>query len=330
MSGFEERVTGYQTDRLFENFAEGPAHGRVLESAKHFLKIANIKGGYLHERDESFKDDRRRLNSEPGIVISNHPQYVDVALILQTLTREDVMIMVNPGPMAAIKKHNIKGNFVLASKDPKEYLMIFKKNLNHIKSGGLFVIFPTGGDERDTGSIDFKPGIVQILKFLKPTDMVYSFYVDPEEVNEAESISGERPLGVMSEIVVGESFNINNLKQQDKIHVDERYSRAEEWQGAMILNESPRSRAPKNVLQTPASISSPAHPSVAKVSNFVEPMSVWLAGKLGGKTTREPRAKPQGADQVSDKNTKLFSQAENLTNHYLQKFNLLKGGEINE
>lgn len=231
MGNFGQRITEFQTDHLFKSLSrEG---GGVKEASEAFLRMANVRGKYLHEADPKFEDDRKRLNTEAGIMISNHPHYVDVALVLQTLDRNDVMIMANPGPIKYMEKHKIKGNFVSASGDSKENIGIFKKIIKHIKAGGLFVIFPTGGDERDTGSIDFKQGLPHILKYLKPTNMVYSFYVEPGDIGEVEKMSGGRPLGVMSEITVNENVNINRFREKKEVRVNEAYSQAGEWQEVM-------------------------------------------------------------------------------------------------
>ena len=108
----------------------------------------------------------------------------------------------------------------------------FKRVLDHIASGGLFVIFPTGAQEATDGGIEFQRGFASIMRHIDADKMVYSFSIDPKDI---ETIRKEHPallLGVFAEArtSLGQAGNLNSRRPREHFGVDENYSQAAEWQ----------------------------------------------------------------------------------------------------
>jgi len=67
--------TNKELTRRFEN--EG-----ISEAGKYFLDRMNIEIDYKQKDNPEINDWRNKLNTEPGLVICNHPGYVEIPGIL--------------------------------------------------------------------------------------------------------------------------------------------------------------------------------------------------------------------------------------------------------
>src|SRR5262249_39335639 len=64
------------------------------EVALEYLRKLNVEPQYLRQNIPEFATMRQRLNSEPGLVIANHPGVVDTALILSMIHRNDLKVLI--------------------------------------------------------------------------------------------------------------------------------------------------------------------------------------------------------------------------------------------
>jgi len=210
----------------------------INDVIEKYWKIMNVrvesnavaKNGEQVELEEI----RKKLKTEPGVVISNHPGYFDVPAILETLHRTDVLAMVLDKYYQELADKLGEERVVAAASDPKKLLDGFKKIKKHIEAGGLFLIFPTGGhDYSDNKNREFifRDGFDFLIKHvLRPEDMVYCFHVDPEDVRSIASERIPRALVGVTELVLPEALNLNTYKEQKVIHMQESYGQAREWQ----------------------------------------------------------------------------------------------------
>ena len=205
------------------------------------FQLWNIAPEYAQERAGNALQMRQKLNTEAGIIISNHPGYMDVPAILNCITRDDIKIIVDE--KGYVELRNIIGEkYLLPAVHGPELRAVLNAVESHINSGGLFLIFPTGG-----GSDEFQSGFVSILSRMSPDKMVYAFHVDPKAISEIESLSHGRQIGIASATFVHPSTNINKLRRTKLFQVNECYTQAKEWQN---LSASGVKRRDKSALLT--------------------------------------------------------------------------------
>jgi hypothetical protein len=249
-----------KAERSFEKLEDKLFYGRALkkfvkqiedsgtdnvleDTLERYLEELNIDLIYESERDNPETEEmRRRLNTEAGVVICNHPGYFDVPAIMRPIKRKDIKILVSNFGM--FSEAFGSENFIKASKNPIELLKQLKDIKKHIEAGGLLLIFPTAGsDSVNNGeghrSIKFKSGLRYLIdKALSPEDMVYSFNVNSDDIaniiNEPGAI--DRVDSVASGAFVG--VNRNKFKDRKSIRVRESYSTAAEWK--RVVAESDR------------------------------------------------------------------------------------------
>jgi hypothetical protein len=183
----------------------------------------------------SFPKCGKSLTRRPCIIISNHPGYIDVPAILRCIERDDIMIMVDRAGYGTLR--DLIGEKYIVPADTAA----LSKVASHIQNGGVFLIFPTGGDGGGD-AIDFRPGFTKLLQGLRPEDMVYSFYMDQQDVEEIESTYRGRVAGVASALYLTPALSLNRLHETKTFSVDEHYSSAREWQDACSAGSSTKSR----------------------------------------------------------------------------------------
>ena len=219
---------------------------------QEFLVSQRIKPLYIKEQQnrEIFNENRKKLNTEAGLVISNHPYSLDSFLILNALEREDIKIVVGGTAYKILAPIFGEDKFILATvrklSEGRDFLNTIK---NHIESGGLILFFPTGGGDRVDieGSLSFvdgvKDGLSSIIRnCLKPSNIIYSFLIDTEDVKSLVGEKISRYIGTASEFATGDLLNINKLKKEVNIKVDEAYSVAEDWK-KLIRSKNEKSSA---------------------------------------------------------------------------------------
>lgn len=231
MEGFKAKLYAKAAESLKEDV---DVNG-LQSAAQIFLEHAGIKPVYIKESEgEAFAAMRKRLNSEPGVIIANHPGYYDVFSILQALNRKDVKIVVSESNYKVLEPI-IGPDFLIKSISKSDEAFAFLGSIReHVEKGGVVVLFPTGGADRvdsENPKGDFEAGFSVILRrCLRSTDMVYSFHINPDDIDNAVDESVPRVAGVVSALVLNPGLNINKLKEERIIRVNEDYSQAGIWQ----------------------------------------------------------------------------------------------------
>jgi len=218
--------------------------GGFQEVGRYFLRAMDAKINYKHEADPEFTDDRAKLKSEPGVIICNHPGYVEIPAILQTLGRDDVKIMITKTLYESFCE-NFGAKYFISNDDSRENLAEnFKQITAHIQAGGVFLIFPTGG-RAESEDADFKAGFRFLLKRLAPTDMIYSFHVDEEQ---SKTLREHRVKPLIS-LLTDKLTNSLRSEAEPKftVDIDERYSQAGRWQE--LIKSVPNGAADKLLSQ---------------------------------------------------------------------------------
>jgi len=199
------------------------------------MEAMRVEPKFVREADPLLKEDRHRLNTEPGLIIANHPGSYDAFTILSVLERNDVKIVV--AKKVFEKMSPIIGQEPLISVDDKgvaSLRKLFHEVEAHIESGGVVILFPSGGNDHRDG-FKFEQGFGRMmLPALRPTDMVYAFQFDALQMQMA------RQGRLMSKhLDIASAFVLPNLTK--RIHqlpglsakpfeVNERYTEAAEWQ----------------------------------------------------------------------------------------------------
>lgn len=235
-----EGIGNYIKNKAAEKLTHELNEGGLQAVAAKVLELAKITPVYTlaqREGDESFAQSRQRLNTEAGLIISNHPGYFDSMVILNTITRSDLKIVVSESNYRKFAPKIGEDALIKATNEPNEALGFIRSIKNHIESGGVVLIYPTGGADRagnNPEQFDFKDGLSVILrKCLNPQDMVYSFYVEPEDITVAAGETLSRHSGVFSALLTNENISANVLKDEVPVRVNERYSNASEWQNVV-------------------------------------------------------------------------------------------------
>ena len=194
----------------------------------------NIEPVYEAESNGDIGAMREKLNIESGVIISNHPGYFDTLVIMNLLKRKDIKIMVAGKTFHPITKILGPEHFLEAvSSNPTQLQKLLKEIKGHIESGGVLLIYPTAGkdsvdNKKDDRDYNFEDGLKFIVeKILRPEDMVYSFWVEPEDVSNILNENVDRMHAVAATSYTG--VNVNKFKKRKPLRVKEAYSNAEKW-----------------------------------------------------------------------------------------------------
>jgi|GEM_PF-938746 hypothetical protein len=237
MAGWGEKMNNLSDG--FYTEAKRALLGPTLHKLKESVDRAGLKGGSeyilaamnLRPEYSSYQPEaRQKLQTEPGIVIANHPPgFFDIPAVLQTIDRTDLKVMVNEKIYPEFVEQLGEQYFVPASHGAGGLREVLKNIRTHIEQGGVLMFFPTGAQSSVKDRI-FKSGFRSILGQLRPQDMVYSFCLDPHDV---ASVLEQRPylrLNLASEVFFTEALNMNRQQEPVPFRVYEKYSQAEEWQ----------------------------------------------------------------------------------------------------
>lgn len=213
--------------------------------AKEYFHLVNVEPRYTHSEDVRFEEDRERLNSEPGVFISNHPGVVDAPLLLGMITRTDVLALAGKDIAPYLSKIFGESTILCRTHDPNDNLKQFRAIKKHVENGGLFFLFPTGGEKIP---FMFRDGFrVVVEKILRPTDMVYSTFIEPRDIQAVAKNRRLRNLGALSTMLIPDV--LNPLRRETRaVRVDEHYSQANEWKRALMNTKNDNSE--KNQLLT--------------------------------------------------------------------------------
>ena len=215
----------------------------IPESMLAYLKSLNVTPVYAKETTSQFGELRQKLDTESGLIISNHPVgFVDVPIILSNIHREDfkayVQNAVFEGIVSAFERNfGQTGKQIAMDKlipnDPTKARENFKLALEHISDGGILLLHPTAGQDRhSTEQIEFQSGFRLFLKQLSPEQMVYSFCVNPFDLKKnfgSSLATSSKFAGLSSEELVHKNFNPNRLTSPAVINVDENYGTVAQW-----------------------------------------------------------------------------------------------------
>jgi len=79
----------------------------------------------------------------PLLVVSNHPGTYDAVVIAAHIPRDDVKIVSSGIPFIQ-KLRNADRHFLFATRDTYKRMIVIKRAIRHLKSGGTILIFPSG------------------------------------------------------------------------------------------------------------------------------------------------------------------------------------------
>jgi hypothetical protein len=205
---------------------------------KH-MKNLGFVSKFITADQPDFEQMRRRLNTKPGVIICNHPGMSETPIILSVLEREDLKVMISKEVYAALPEEVAQKYFFSANEDPKNMAIVFRGINDHIKNGGVLLIYP-----KLRSSASFERGFRIILqKILKPEDMIYCFNVNTTDTS---NLASRHPwIGIGSEFFLHPITNINTLREPITIRTDEAYTQAGEWQKA--IEGVPKNEADKTL-----------------------------------------------------------------------------------
>ncbi|MFA5792054.1 MAG: 1-acyl-sn-glycerol-3-phosphate acyltransferase [Candidatus Paceibacterota bacterium] len=216
-------------------------HSMVEFSAfyQEFLEKIHVSLKSAQEHSVNFKTDRLKLNSEAGVIIANHPSVFDTSAILSLLSRNDVLVMADEADFW--EGTVVEENFIRTPK-PFEVIKVFERIREHIKKGGVFLIFPTGGRENSGEEFKFKRGFRYMLEngILTPETMVYAFNIQgggltiPEEEKQDYK---NKCLLYFAQQVLEDSRVVIEKPAHLEIVLDERYTKAQEWASLLGSNK---------------------------------------------------------------------------------------------
>lgn len=229
----------YHTRVVGNRFKKKIEEDGLSKATKELMGVMGVTVEYEKEGNPQFLEMRGKLNSEPGIAISNHPGQYDALAILSALDRKDIMFMVAGNVYDSLASVFGESRIVEAKrKGKKEIVELLEKAQEHIRNGGLFIYFPTGGRETwsDNPRFEFFSSFRYLIERMKPTDMIYSLNINHVGANP------ENP-GLSIERVVRESAfasgsgrenpTLNRLAKPFRLKIDENYSQVDEWKKAI-------------------------------------------------------------------------------------------------
>lgn len=248
MESFENKLY----PRVIEKMLHEADKIGIGPTAKRILKEEKIEPIYFSENEnpETLNKNRSLLNTEAGLIIANHPGYSETFIILSTLTRDDIKLIVSEENYKKFSDVLGGDRIIKATKDSSEAGSFLRSIREHVRGGGIVLLYPTGGRDRidrEDQSFVFGKGLSVILRrCMEPSDMVYSFYVDPEGFRPLVDEKVSRHMGAASAITLNPTLNVNQLKTPVEVEVRERYSTAQEWQEVIKNADTSREEALAN------------------------------------------------------------------------------------
>jgi hypothetical protein len=213
------------------------------EYAGELMRMLNISPTYAPAVSESAStaEMRRRLAKEPGVLIANHPGGIDVVPIVNAIGRNDVLMWVSPSVFRTLGPIFGDTHFMEITRRTGPLRRQLERVDAHIRNGGLFVVFPTGEEEKRKHSYVFQSGFRRVLSRLRPTDIVYASHVEPADI---ESMRPELPrvAGVFWEVLGMPFMNANARKQPLPVRVTETCLPASRWHDVLSGAPSLRKR----------------------------------------------------------------------------------------
>src|SRR3989344_3104705 len=145
---------------------------------QQFTDALGVKLNYTRSSETEHREMRHKLNTEPGLVISNHPSVLDPAIIFQALDRTDVLALVHERGVPIFDRVIGAEHAVPPPTNRQELQAMMERGKTHITNGVLFLIFPSGADEILRGEpVHFKSGVRLFVAEANAPATVDSFFI---------------------------------------------------------------------------------------------------------------------------------------------------------
>jgi hypothetical protein len=199
-----ESLQAAQTDgrERFRSMAIEMVRREGLEKTiNYILEYFKVSPDFVKSESENFQKNREQLMEQAGLLIANHPGGLDNVFIIKMLEdrikhKGDVKILVSGANYEATAGLFPENN-ILNADDPRHML---EEIPGHIKKGGLFIIYPTGGGKK------FHSGFRAILSRIEPETMIYTLnFNDIQAANVNMRLSAAQP-GDPASVEVDEYF----------------------------------------------------------------------------------------------------------------------------
>jgi hypothetical protein len=226
----KESLREHISPQIISLFSDGNLEN-IHEFALKHLGGLGIQPKFTQEGNPQLEDMRKRLNTEPGVIICNHPGWGDTFEILSVLKREDLKIMMEKKYFDLLPPGISNRYFFPNERNPAKAMAVFRKIQDHIKNGGVLLIYPSGGKEQSASHHDstFMNGFRVLLRGLKPEQMVYCFNINETDT---ANINPHKPrIFLASEVLL--HSHLDATKDPQVVRLDEVYTQAGEWQEAI-------------------------------------------------------------------------------------------------
>jgi len=211
--------------------------------------ILHAKPEYLHQEDPGFEFDRKRLNSEPGLIISNHPGPGDCPAVLNALTRKDMKFLVAEESIKGEKLDTFLPPDMLlgASKDMGMLRGAISTIKKHIENGGALFYFPTGLVPSH-GEAEFASLFAALVREIPPESMVYAFNINASDIQKVTKKTTFAARTTSDFLLPKILKPITKIGEPSTIRIDERYTNVDQWLDA--FKSSGRSKNEMNHVMT--------------------------------------------------------------------------------
>ncbi|HEY4518584.1 MAG TPA: 1-acyl-sn-glycerol-3-phosphate acyltransferase [Candidatus Paceibacterota bacterium] len=207
-----------------------PYSKAIKEFVDDYFDALNIHPQFIAEGRPGFREMREHLRSDAGIVLLNHPnEYLDIPSVATALAiRDDVKIMVKQQLVARLTNAFGRQFIVPSYKGGRELVGARDEVVEHIESGGVFLIFPSG---QVTSKFRFEGFVKQLLKSkeIKDTDMVYSFYINQEDAEACSPDLRDRLVGMSPGLLLRSKIQSPSIHEPRIVRVDEHYAQVGEY-----------------------------------------------------------------------------------------------------
>ena len=170
-------MSGFENMNKRENFYEAISHviktegiadlfqqEKFAEGAGRFLEKLGIEPVYKNVNENDFVEDRAKLQQESGLIICNHPGTIEITAIMKALQRRDVVYVVSPSAMKffveifgeSAEKFLVPVKHTNPEGEDQVSRELLPKLEEHIGAGGVAVLFPSGGNDRDGQPLEFE------------------------------------------------------------------------------------------------------------------------------------------------------------------------------
>lgn len=227
-----QRLKNTVHDAALGQFGPEFHRGGFPGMARAMFEALHVDPVYLAERRPDFRRMREALRAESGLVIANHPGVVDIPAVLQGLDRRDVRILASEENASLARRILGSEVFLPVSRDISRLRPVMEEARAMMQSGGAVFLFPSGGQDAHGHELQFQSGFRYLLRGLQPEQMVYSFYIYPEDVRRMTPRISRSKLEME---MIARRVGISPPRSSDRhiIRIDEEYTKAVWWQAQL-------------------------------------------------------------------------------------------------